>query len=812
MKATFLRVSISTLALVLLAAISAFSQAYTGLSFRAKATDTTAFNFPAGYGGMTYFNGRLWLKDVTGWFEPRKVVPALPVNLFVFGSGTGLTSSSSYFGNSNVFVRMGVGASTITDPLNEINNTFVFGESMNLNGNPSNGGTITDTGIFGISNTIGDGVSEFSGSSSLIYGTQNQLYNLYGLVGGMNARLLGTGSTDLTTGGGIAIGLSTVSSDATKFVTAAPNAVNISSNTSAQTLGNGALAPLSSIFGGKNNHIPSTSEGASIIGGNGITARSSDPYQVYVPNLNIDSTPLNDNALTQVLVRDPATGRVKYRSASSFTTPDALILGQTITRNPATSDEATFVNLDYDFTLEQEFTIRSYDFGDDTNWSGLRVATDGGNHFASLQAIQADGTEGYFRVGSTRMVEAKSSSPTNSLVMQMQTASTGNFSITGTGTGNTFQITGFKNGSFTYSGATSQYAVTLDGSGGAVNGIKFQVQNTTTTEPLIMLLTPTNSGIRLFGSGSATGNLLKAKNTLGDSQWGSMDLSLPAAVGTSVLRLVNGGLGAALSDPGANKILAWDDTDNSVGFWTLGAGLSYDHVTHTLSSGTANLDTYSELGTDFTSSWANIVIADAGFTNGGGLGTSSSSTFGVDGTEQASGVWSIGGTTTAGGDALNDIINQFTFGFGFQYEMTVRAALETLSDGTNTYIVRIGFADAYNTTAAIVDGAYFRYTHGTNSGKWQAVTISNGTETAQDTGITADVTTYHIFKVTPNAAGTSVSFSIDGSVTNTISTNVINSASRLTGKVITLEKTAGSADRRLHIDYFKNVTSRTTAR
>ncbi len=48
--------------------------------------------------------------------------------------------------------------------------------------------------------------------------------------------------------------------------------------------------------------------------------------------------------------------------------------------------------------------------------------------------------------------------------------------------------------------------------------------------------------------------------------------------------LVWGGTGASLSDPGANKILAWDDTDNIMGFWTLGTGLSYDHSTHTLSS------------------------------------------------------------------------------------------------------------------------------------------------------------------------------------------------------------------------------------
>jgi len=73
------------------------------------------------------------------------------------------------------------------------------------------------------------------------------------------------------------------------------------------------------------------------------------------------------------------------------------------------------------------------------------------------------------------------------------------------------------------------------------------------------------------------------------------------------LSLARGGTGANLSDPGANTILAWDDTDNSVGFWTLGSGLSYDHSTHTLSAsgtpisfGTVGQIPYTNaLGTDF---------------------------------------------------------------------------------------------------------------------------------------------------------------------------------------------------------------------
>jgi hypothetical protein len=50
-----------------------------------------------------------------------------------------------------------------------------------------------------------------------------------------------------------------------------------------------------------------------------------------------------------------------------------------------------------------------------------------------------------------------------------------------------------------------------------------------------------------------------------------------------------GGLGSVLSDPSANKLLGWDDTDNTNGFWALGTGLSYDHITHTLSASATGL-------------------------------------------------------------------------------------------------------------------------------------------------------------------------------------------------------------------------------
>jgi hypothetical protein len=54
---------------------------------------------------------------------------------------------------------------------------------------------------------------------------------------------------------------------------------------------------------------------SAIIGGQSITATNADT--VYVPNLNINTAPANDNALTQVLVR-ATDGTVKYRDSTSI--------------------------------------------------------------------------------------------------------------------------------------------------------------------------------------------------------------------------------------------------------------------------------------------------------------------------------------------------------------------------------------------------------------------------------------------------------------------------------------------------------------
>lgn len=559
-----------------------------------------------------------WITSLSG-----SKITGLTNNNFAFGkglSGIGI-SSITYTGNDNGVVIMTQSPPIIIDPGNLMNNVQIFGEGINLNANPSEGGTITDTGIFGGGHHIGDGINYFSGSSSLIYGANNFLYGNSGIVGGQNAELKHSGelSGGLFSTGGISIGLTFASTDATKHVLAYANAVNISANTSMQTSGQGALAPLSGILLGKNNHIPSTSEGSVIIGGNNIIARSSDPYQTYVQNFNIASTPLNDNSLIQLMVRDAINGQIKYKTVASLSsdfqpldsdltaiaalTPsnndfiqrksgvwtnrsvsqvrtdlDALYLGLSNTRNPV-SNETTSLNLDYDFSIEQQLLIRTYQVGDPTNSLGFDLNTNNGSNYARLYSASSDGSVGYFNIESPQSLQIKASNTTNTIIADINQNL---FKITGTGSNNLLQTTGFKVGTMSFSGSGSGFSVTVDGSGGTINPLILQVQNTSTISPLIALLTPSNQGIRLFGNGSTAGNIIKAVNSTGDSQWGSLDLSLSAGVGSSILRLINGGFGVALSDPNANKIPGWDDTDNSFSFWTLNTPFSYDHSSHAL--------------------------------------------------------------------------------------------------------------------------------------------------------------------------------------------------------------------------------------
>jgi len=99
----------------------------------------------------------------------------------------------------------------------------------------------------------------------------------------------------------------------------------------------------------------------------------------------------------------------------------------------------------------------------------------------------------------------------------------------------------------------------------------------------------------------------------------------------SVVPLSLGGTGAALVDPNANRIMGWDDLTTSVKFFTIGAGLSYDAGTTTLSvdatgivntvTGTANRITITGTANDPIINIAATYVGQSSITTLGTVGT-----------------------------------------------------------------------------------------------------------------------------------------------------------------------------------------------
>lgn len=86
--------------------------------------------------------------------------------------------------------------------------------------------------------------------------------------------------------------------------------------------------------------------------------------------------------------------------------------------------------------------------------------------------------------------------------------------------------------------------------------------------------------------------------------------------------------------------------------------------------------------------------------------------------------------------------------------------LITLSTPANRYTNFIGMTSD-RTGAAIVNGVYFSYNDSVNSGNWVLNCTSASSTTSVNTSIPAS-TGFHNYQVVVNAAGTSVSFFIDG--------------------------------------------------
>jgi hypothetical protein len=166
-------------------------------------------------------------------------------------------------------------------------------------------------------------------------------------------------------------------------------------------------------------------------------------------------------------------------------------------------------------------------------------------------------------------------------------------------------------------------------------------------------------------------------------------------------------------------------------------------------------------------------------------------------------------TSAAGGLFLGQ--TPLLFGGGL-IRISMLIKLSALSDGTDTYTFRAGFGDS-TAGAAQTDGAYFEYTHGTNSGNYQIVTASNASRTTANTNTPAS-TNWDLLTVECNAAGTSVAFYVNGSqVANSpIAATIPTGAGRGFGVVVSITKSAGTTNRACAFDLFEMYQKLTVSR
>jgi hypothetical protein len=160
--------------------------------------------------------------------------------------------------------------------------------------------------------------------------------------------------------------------------------------------------------------------------------------------------------------------------------------------------------------------------------------------------------------------------------------------------------------------------------------------------------------------------------------------------------------------------------------------------------------------------------------------------------------------------SINPAIQPFTAGDGaITFESQIR--IPTLSDGTDTYSIRLGFQDTA-TGGVSTDGAYFEYLQ-TTSANWRFVTANNSTRTTTEGSSPVAVASgsWITLRVDINADATEAKFYVNDTLIATTTTNIPGSG-RAFGYGVHILKSVGTAARTVDIDYIYVNKTLTTPR
>jgi len=181
------------------------------------------------------------------------------------------------------------------------------------------------------------------------------------------------------------------------------------------------------------------------------------------------------------------------------------------------------------------------------------------------------------------------------------------------------------------------------------------------------------------------------------------------------------------------------------------------------------------------------------------------------------------GTTSTGyATMINEgfVGKQFVFGGGaWVFETFVN--VETLSDVTNRFRFMAGFGDS-PTNASEGNGVLFTYDEGgiqngtIASPNWQCVTSASSVRTLTTTSTTVSANTWTKLRIEVNAAGTSVTFYINGTLVATHTTNIPTFISAANARAFNVKlsilKSTGTTNRSVFCDYLLYENNLTTLR
>lgn len=168
------------------------------------------------------------------------------------------------------------------------------------------------------------------------------------------------------------------------------------------------------------------------------------------------------------------------------------------------------------------------------------------------------------------------------------------------------------------------------------------------------------------------------------------------------------------------------------------------------------------------------------------------------------GCWSIG-TTSAGTSTsiyLPKTVTPTRYGDAFMY-VGAYVRVPVLSDATNTFTAHVGFATTVTPTTTANHFVGIRYTHGTNSGKWEGYCKGPTSTTATDLGITVSTSANYLLEVYVNKQCNEARFFIDGVYKGAVSSNMpttTNAAFPLAGLV----KSVGAGSNVLYVSSIKS--------